>query len=88
LQGAEAMAAVLSPGSLRSTLFTVQPLLDGKRADSFVLWGAGTGHGLGLCRAGMLGQARLGRKWQVILEHYFPKLQLTRPAESGKKQQP
>jgi len=76
LEGAQAIANVLSPGSLRSTLFTVQPLMAGSKADRFILWGAGTGHGVGLCRAGMLGQARMGRKWQVILAHYFPTLKL------------
>ncbi len=83
LEGAKAIAEVLSPGSLRSTLFTVQPLMTGSKADRFIIWGAGTGHGVGLCRAGMLGQARIGRKWPVILSHYFPTLKLTfeTPAE-------
>ncbi|MCX5794727.1 MAG: SpoIID/LytB domain-containing protein [Elusimicrobia bacterium] len=85
LEGAQAMASVLSPGSLRSTLFTVQPLMAGAQADRFIIWGAGTGHGVGLCRAGMLGQARLGRRWPDILAHYFPALKLTGLSESGKK---
>jgi SpoIID/LytB domain protein len=87
LEGAQAIASVLSPGSLRSTLFTVQPLMAGAKADRFIIWGAGTGHGLGLCRSGMLGQARIGRKWPAILTHYFPNLKLMYPAENpeGKK---
>ncbi|MBI5239830.1 MAG: SpoIID/LytB domain-containing protein [Elusimicrobia bacterium] len=79
LDGFKAIASVLSPGSLRSTLFTVQPLMAGSKAESFILWGAGTGHGVGLCRAGLLGQARMGRKWPVILSHYFPNLKLMDP---------
>lgn len=79
LDGFKAIASVLSPGSLRSTLFTVQPLMAGSKAESFILWGAGTGHGVGLCRAGLLGQARMGRKWPVILSHYFPTLKLMDP---------
>ncbi|HAM35880.1 MAG TPA: hypothetical protein DEB40_08425 [Elusimicrobia bacterium] len=77
LESAKAMADVLSPGSLRSTLFTVQPLMSGSKADRFILWGAGTGHGVGLCRAGTLGQASMGRKWPIILKHYFPDLQVS-----------
>jgi SpoIID/LytB domain protein len=81
LEGGKAIAEVLSPGSLRSTLFTVQPLMAGAKADRFIIWGAGTGHGVGLCRAGMLGQARMGRKFPVILAHYFPTLKLMNPFE-------
>jgi stage II sporulation protein D len=81
LTGAKAISDVLSPGSLRSTLFTVQPLMAGAKADRFIIWGAGTGHGVGLCRAGMLGQARMGRKWPLILAHYFPALKVLNPFE-------
>lgn len=73
LEGEKAIAELLSPGSLRSTLFTIQPLAKG----DLLLWGAGTGHGLGLCLAGELGQASLGRSWKDILAHYFPALSLT-----------
>jgi stage II sporulation protein D len=73
LEGEKAMADLLSPGSLRSTLFTLQPLAGG----DLLIWGAGTGHGLGLCTAGALGQASLGRSWTEILPHYFPGLVLT-----------
>ncbi|MFA6004555.1 MAG: SpoIID/LytB domain-containing protein, partial [Elusimicrobiota bacterium] len=81
LEGDKAIADVLSPGSLRSTLFTIQPLMSGSKADRFILWGAGTGHGVGLCRAGALGQASMGRKWDAIIKHYFPRLQLNLPVE-------
>lgn len=72
IEGENAMAELLSPGSLRSALFTIQPLAEG----DLLLWGAGTGHGLGLCLAGALGQASLGRSWKDILSHYFPGLTL------------
>jgi SpoIID/LytB domain protein len=62
----------LSPGSLRSTLFTLQPLYDGKHLSRVIAWGAGTGTGLGFSRAGALGQAALGRGWRDILKVYFP----------------
>lgn len=77
VEGDAAIRDILSPGSLRSSLFTVQPLYDAGRAGSpshFVLWGAGTGSGTGLCSAGAVGQASLGRGWRQILGHYFPNL--------------
>lgn len=76
LEGEKAVSDFLSPGSLRSTLFTIQPIMHGNTADRFILWGAGTGHGLGMCRAGAIGQASLGRDFRVILGHYFPAYQL------------
>ena len=84
LEGAKAISSFLSPGSLRSTLFTVQPLMDGGKLDLLLVWGAGTGHGVGLCRDGMLGQAAMGKKWQAILAHYFPSLQLTPDPSAAK----
>lgn len=74
LEGREAIENLLSPGSLRSTLFTITPLMKGSSAERFILWGAGSGSGLGLCRAGAMGQASLGRDWKTILALYFPSL--------------
>lgn len=71
--GYEEIQRFLSPGSLRSTLFTLQPLYDGKTVSRVVVWGAGTGHGVGFSRAGAVGQAALGKSWRDILKHYFPK---------------
>jgi stage II sporulation protein D len=75
LEGADAIESLLSPGSLRSTLFTIQELPKGGPV-RWVLWGAGTGHGLGFCRAGAMGQAALGRGYQDILSVYFPKYEI------------
>lgn len=72
--GAKEIASVLSPGTLRSTMFSFQPIYDGKTLDRLVIWGAGTGHGLGFARAGALGQAAQGVKWREIVRHYFPVL--------------
>jgi peptidoglycan hydrolase-like amidase len=72
LEGEDVVAAVLSPGSLRSGLFGLQPLYRGKYLRRLVVWGAGTGDGRGLCVAGALGQATLGRGWREILRSYFP----------------
>jgi len=70
--GRQEMASVLSPGSLRSTLFVLQPLFDGKDLSRLLIWGAGTGSGLGLPRTGTAGQAAQGRPWRTILKTYFP----------------
>jgi stage II sporulation protein D len=71
-QGADAIEALLSPGSLRSMLFTIQPLTKSGSPVRWIVWGAGTGHGLGLCRAGAIGQAIIGRDYKQILSVYFP----------------
>ena len=71
--GREEISSVLSPGSLRSTLFVLQPLYDGKDLARLLVWGAGTGSGLGMPRAGAAGQAALGRPWKDILKTYFPR---------------
>lgn len=66
----------LSPGTLRSTMFTLQPLYDGKSLSRVIVWGAGTGEGVGFSRAGALGQAALGKPWREILKHYFPRQEI------------
>ncbi|TBR25666.1 hypothetical protein EPO15_01795 [bacterium] len=76
LNGLEEMASVLSPGSLRSELFAVTPLYDGRKIQRLVLFGAGYGHGRGVCVAGTVGQAHLGRRFDQILKHYYPRLLL------------
>lgn len=43
-----------------------------QRVDSFVLRGAGWGHGVGYCQMGALGMALLGKSNEQILSHYFP----------------
>ncbi len=67
---------LLGPGSLRSTLFTLQPIMEGQKVSRVILWGAGTGSGLGFSRAGALGQANLGIGWREIVRHYFPRLEV------------
>ena len=41
-----------------------------------MVWGAGTGSGLGFSRIGAIGQAALGRGWREIVKHYFPKYEI------------
>ncbi len=85
LNGEKMISDFLSPGSLRSTLFTIQPLMDGPRkARFFLLWGAGTGSGLGLCEAGAIGQASIGRNWRQILAFYYPGFRIGAPGSAEK----
>lgn len=76
LSGFDEVAAVLAPGALRSDLFALIPLYDGRRLKRLVLFGAGYGHGRGVCVAGAVGQAHLGRRFDQILRHYYPRLVL------------
>ncbi|HEY4178968.1 MAG TPA: SpoIID/LytB domain-containing protein [Kofleriaceae bacterium] len=55
-----------SLGGLKSTLFTVE-----KSGDSFVLTGAGFGHGVGMCQMGAIGMAGAGKTNKEILSHYY-----------------
>ncbi len=72
LEGAAAIEKALSPGGIRSMLFTVQPIYRSKNIEYLLIWGAGTGSGQGLCNAGAMGQAHLGRSYRDILKFYFP----------------
>lgn len=74
--GFQEIQALLSPGSLRSTMLSFQPVFEGKSLARLVVWGAGTGHGLGFARAGALGQAARGAPWRDIVRHYFPRLEI------------
>ena len=64
----------LSESHLRSSAFTVSRGDDG----SFILRGAGWGHGVGLCQIGAAMMACRGNGFRTILSHYFPETQLTR----------
>ncbi|MEK6543909.1 MAG: SpoIID/LytB domain-containing protein [Elusimicrobiota bacterium] len=64
---------LLSIGQLRSVLFS----LDIKRApdatiDKIYLFGAGGGHGVGLCQGGAANLADKGWVFKNILTHYYP----------------
>lgn len=74
--GFAAIQAFLSPGSLRSALFTLQPVYDGKNLSRLIVWGAGTGSGLGFSRLGANGQAALGAGWRDIVKRYFPRYEI------------
>jgi stage II sporulation protein D len=53
-------------GGLKSTLFEVT-----RQGDSFVIRGAGFGHGVGMCQMGAIGMASAGKSHVQILGHYY-----------------
>jgi SpoIID/LytB domain protein len=72
LEGERDIAAFLSPGSLRSTLFSIEPLYRNGELRRIILWGAGTGHGRGLDAASASAQAERGLSFAEILSGAFP----------------
>lgn len=76
VKGFENISYVISAGTLRSPLFFIRPLYEGKYPVRFMLRGIGTGNGSGYCMSGGGGLARSGSKYPAILKHYFPLLNL------------
>ncbi|MBP0030457.1 SpoIID/LytB domain-containing protein [Roseofilum sp. Guam] len=67
--------------SLRSTLFSIQPLTAGDKATgatSFQVQGRGFGHGLGMSQYGAYAMASQGSTYQDILRHYYTDAYLAR----------
>ncbi|MBL8022744.1 MAG: SpoIID/LytB domain-containing protein [Elusimicrobia bacterium] len=67
---------LLGMASLRSTLFTLEPLFKSDRVFSFLIHGQGWGHGVGFCQSGGAGRALAGQSFTEILTHYFPEAQI------------
>jgi stage II sporulation protein D len=63
---------------VKSTQFTVK-----RNGQAFELAGVGYGHGVGLCQWGAKQMARVGKTYQEILSHYYPKAKLERAGEIG-----
>ncbi len=61
----------LAMGMLRSTYFTVQPNFEDGEPKSFIFYGGGWGHGVGLCQTGAGGRADSGQSFEDILSHYY-----------------
>ena len=73
-----AIRRMLSCSHLYSSAFVVDTNGSGSVPDSFVLQGAGWGHGVGLCQIGAAAMAHSGHHYQHILAHYFQGAQLLR----------
>ncbi len=62
----------LSKSHLYSSAFIVRCLNDSNGLPTrFIFYGAGWGHGVGLCQIGAAAMAARGLTWQEILSHYF-----------------
>jgi len=62
----------LSPSHLYSSAFIIRTERDERGIpDRFVLYGAGWGHGVGLCQIGAAVMASRGFKVEEILQHYY-----------------
>jgi len=63
---------VLSKSHLYSSAFVVDKILDKKEVPvKFIIYGAGWGHGVGLCQIGGAVMAAKGYQFDEILLHYF-----------------
>ncbi|MFH1504871.1 MAG: SpoIID/LytB domain-containing protein, partial [Candidatus Omnitrophota bacterium] len=55
--------------------FEVKSSLEGK-PEMLFFWGAGFGHGAGLCQEGAMEMGKQGYSYQEILQHYYPSIEL------------
>ncbi len=72
LAGEQKICQTLGNERLPSTCFVVDRQFDEEGFPlSFTFFGAGSGHGVGLCQAGGVAMALQGKKYTEILSHYF-----------------
>ena len=82
LDGFAEISRILSAGTMRSALFSVKPVRDGKYPEFFILRGIGTGDGRGYCVLGGHGMAdNSGADYRKILSHYFPHYTVKKPGK-------
>lgn len=73
-----AIRRMLSPSHLYSSAFVVDTHNAGAVPHTFILRGAGWGHGVGLCQIGAAAMAHAGYDYRSILAHYFQGAELKR----------
>ena len=56
---------------LKSSCFVIDKIGPTGKPVSFIVKGAGWGHGVGMCQTGAIAQANAGRSYRTILAHYF-----------------
>ncbi len=62
---------------LRSSAFKLErKLLPNGESSMLFLWGAGFGHGTGMCQDGAVGMANNGYNYHQIINHYFPQTKI------------
>ena len=63
-------------GNLRSSMFKIEVKYGADRVpETFIFYGGGWGHGVGMCQAGACGMARAGKDFKEILQHYYKSAQ-------------
>ena len=62
--------------SLKSGAFIIDPQGPPQRPDRFLIRGAGSGHGVGMCQTGAIGMANDGKTFRQILQHYYPRAEV------------
>jgi len=62
---------------LKSANFDVEVKYADQEIEAVKLKGKGNGHGVGLCQWGAIGMARAGKKYDEIINHYFPGIKIT-----------
>ena len=66
----------LSPSHLYSSAFIVDKKFDADNNVTYILRGAGWGHGVGLCQIGAAAMSDKGYDYRAILSHYYPNTEL------------
>lgn len=76
----------LSRSHLYSSAFVVEKVYspeqsffeaaEGRTPEKFVLYGAGWGHGVGLCQIGAAAMGARGYDYRTILQHYYPSAEI------------
>lgn len=65
--------------NVKSSAFTIDTYSDSNGTPVvFALWGAGWGHGLGMCQVGAVGLAEQGWTYEQILHHYYTGIDIQR----------
>ena len=62
---------------VRSAKFKIERVANRAGSTQFSIRGEGYGHGVGMCQWGARHLAQIGTNYRAILEHYYPKAQLT-----------
>jgi stage II sporulation protein D len=63
---------------LKEQLFVMNKRYSGSQVVSYTFTGRGWGHGVGMCQYGAYGMAKMGLKYDAILQHYYTGIALTR----------
>jgi SpoIID/LytB domain protein len=60
-------------GALRSSSFILEY---NKNTDEFYFFGAGWGHGVGMCQSGVSNLAKQGENYVNVIKHYYPDVEI------------